>query len=202
VVDETEPEVESDLRRRAAWLLGMLAMVAVLFVVVMTAVIGNDSSTSDGGQSKPLDGVATTGAASSSSPPASRASSRTSSAASTAPRTSATAHGPATCPTAQRCALDDDIGNAVAAVNAYRIQHGQAAVPGAVSAAAKQCALNNGNGCTGSWAESQVPGPDGKKAVDKVAQLAKLLSPMKSFGVGWAYDPAGKQYFFAIVRSD
>jgi hypothetical protein len=198
VVDEIEPEVESDLRRRAAWLLGMLVVVAILFVVVMTAVMRDDTGNSNVGQSGPLDGLTTAGAPSSSSRPPAH---RTSSSGSKAPTSSATTHGPATCPTAQRCALDDDIGNAVAAVNAYRTEHGQAAVSGAVSAAAKQCALNNGNGCTGTWAESQVPGPDGKKAVDKIAQLAKLLSPMKSFGVGWAYDPASKEYFFAIVRT-
>jgi len=33
-------EPETDLRRRAAWLLGMLAIVAVLLVVVMSQLVG------------------------------------------------------------------------------------------------------------------------------------------------------------------
>lgn len=200
MVDETEPEVESDLRRRAAWLLAMLAVVAVLFVIVMTAVIGSGDSNKNAGQPGPLDGAAETSPHPSSTHPSTRSAS--SSASTRAASTSATSHGPASCPTSQPCALDDDIGNAVAAVNAYRAQHGKSAVPGTVSEAAKECALKNGSGCSGGWAESQVPGPSGQKAVAKVVQFAKLLSPMKSFGVGWAYDPGSKQYFFAIVRND
>jgi hypothetical protein len=200
VVDETEPEVESDLRRRAAWLLGMLVVVAVLVVVVMTALISGSGSKKNASQPGPLDGAATTGTRTSAAAHSARRSAAKTS--TPARSTSATTHAPASCPTAQRCALDDDIGNAVAAVNAYRTQHGQAAVPGSVTAAAKQCALSNGNGCTGGWAWSQVPGPDGPTAVKKILEFGKLLAPMKSFGVGWAYDPGSKAYFFAIVRSD
>jgi hypothetical protein len=201
VIDETEPQVESDLRRRAAWLLGMLVVVAVLFVIVMTVLIDSGGS-KDKGQPRLLDGAATTAATTRapSSHPASRTRSTTASTSSAA--TSTARHGPASCPTPQPCALDDDIGDAVAAVNAYRTQHGQPALPGAVSAAAKECAVTNGSGCSGSWAETLVSGPDGEKAVNKIARLAKLLSPMKSFGVGWAYDPTSKQYFFAVVRND
>jgi hypothetical protein len=48
-----------------------------------------------------------------------------------------------------------------------------------------------------------VPGPDGTTAVAKIAGLGKLLDPqLKSFGVGWAYDPQSKAYYFAIVRID
>jgi hypothetical protein len=199
VVDETEPEVESDLRRRAAWLLGMLAVVAVLFVVVMTVLIGNDKPKDDSGGAGPLDGVATSHATSTTaSKPRTTPAARTSRASSTSPSNS----GSASCPTSQRCALDDDIGNAVAAVNAYRTQHGKPAVPGTVSAAAKECALRNGNGCSGGWAETQLSAPNGQAAVTNILPFAKLLSPMQSFGVGWAYDPANKEYFFSIVRND
>jgi hypothetical protein len=198
VVDETEPEVESDLRRRAAWLLGMLAVVAVLFVVVMTVLIGNDKPKNDSGAG-PLDGVATSHATSTpSSKPRTTPAARTS----TTSSTSATSSGRASCPTSQRCALDGDIGNAVAAVNAYRTEHGKPAVPGTVSAAAKQCALRNGNGCSGGWAETTLSSPDGPAAVKNILPFAKLLSPMQSFGVGWAYDPGSKEYFFSIVRND
>jgi hypothetical protein len=207
VVDDTEPEVESDLRRRAAWLLGMLAVVAVLFVVVMTTLVGTDSGggSNNGVDAGPLDG-AVASPSSHSSAPRQRTSSTASSPTTHARGSTAASsvgHHSASCPTSQPCALDDDIGNAVNAVNAYRTQHGLPAVPGAVSQAAKACALANGSGCSGGWAESQVPGPSGTAAVNKIVQFGKLLDPqMKSFGVGWAYDPAGKQYFFAIVRND
>jgi hypothetical protein len=177
----------------------MLAVVAVLFVVVLTVLIGNDKPHNTNGDPGPLDGVATsTGASTTKAKPPTSPASRTS----TASGGASTSSGAASCPTSQRCALDGDIGNAVAAVNAYRTQHGKPAVPGAVSAAAKQCALQNGNGCSGGWAETTLSAPDGQAAVKNILPFAKLLSPMQSFGVGWAYDPGSKEYFFSIVRND
>jgi hypothetical protein len=207
VIDDTEPEAESDLRRRAAWLLGMLAVVAVLFVVIMTALIGSDSGGKKTVDSGPLDASVPTAPSGSPSTAAhssaSTSRSSASSPASASSSASSTAHRAASCPTSQPCALDDDIGNAVDAINAYRTAHGQPSVPGSVSAAAKKCALSNGNDCSGGWAETQVPNPSGKAAVDKIVQFGKLLDPqMKSFGVGWAYDPGSKGYLFAIVRQD
>jgi hypothetical protein len=199
VIEDVEPKAESDLRRRAAWLLAMLAVVAVLVVIVMSALLGTHG-TKHGSGSGPLDSAVTGPTGATSSAPRSGVSSSTAShPATTAASTPATA----SCPTTQRCALGTDIGNAVAAINAYRTQHGQSAVPGAVSAAAQQCALSNGSGCSGRWAESQVPGPSGAAAVQKIIAFGKLLDPqLKSIGVGWAYDPQSKQYFFAIVRND
>jgi hypothetical protein len=205
VADENEPIVESDLRRRAAWLLGMLGIVAVLLIVVMTALIGSDNGTKPSDNAGPLDSSITgPGHTTSSTHHTSAAAGHSTTAApSTTAATSTTAGAHAgSCPTASRCALPDDIGNAIAAVNTYRAQHGKPALPGAVSDAAKACALANGSGCKGSWAESQVPSPDGTAAVAKLLTFAKLLDPqMTSFGVGWAYDPGSKQYFFAIVRN-
>lgn len=210
MVDDPGPEVESDMRRRAAWLLGMLALVAVLFVVVMTSLIGTDSGSNGNanGGPGPLDGSIATSQARSSSTPHGSSSSRTATHAKPthakpAASTSSATKRVASCPTSQPCALDQDIGNAIDAINAYRVQHGQPSVPGTVSAKAKACALANGSGCSGGWAESQVPGPSGSAAVKKIIQFGKLLDPqLKSFGVGWAYDPGSKQYFFAIVRND
>ena len=202
MADESAP-VESDLRRRAAWLLGMLGLVAVLLIVVMTALIGSDKG---GGKPSsnagPLDSAATsTGRSTGVSHHSSRTASHSSAGSTAATSTTAGAH-PGSCPTTARCALPDDLGNAIAAVNAYRVQHGKPALPGSVSEAAKACALANGSGCKGSWAESQVPGPDGATAVAKLVSFAKLLDPkMTSFGVGWAFDPGSKHYFFAIVRN-
>lgn len=96
----------------------------------------------------------------------------------------------------------DDIGDAIGAINAYRKDHGLAAVEGSVSEAAQKCALSNGGDCSGKWAESQVPGPDGEAAVAKIERLADLLDPkIKSVEVGWAYDPRSHQYFIAVVRN-
>jgi hypothetical protein len=98
--------------------------------------------------------------------------------------------------------LGGDPGNGIAAINDYRTQHGQDAVVGRVSTQAQQCALHNGSGCSGGWAETQLGTLDGAAAVQKILPFAHLLEPMKSFTVGWAYDPGAKQYYFAIVRLD
>lgn len=195
-MDDTDPQAESSLRRRAAVLLALLAVVAVLFVVLLSFVLHSGGGNKNGGPA-PLDTAANqqTGSNTGSTPSGATRASTTSS----APATGATG---ASCPTSATCALDSDIGNAVAAINAYRTQHGLPTVSGSVSDPAKQCALSNGSSCTGSWAESQVPGPDGNAAVAKIAQLGKVLDPtMTSFGVGWAYNPQNKQYFFAFVRN-
>lgn len=204
MIDETEPEVESDLRRRAAWLLGMLALVAILFVVVMTAVLRSGGSKHNVDNQAPLDNAITAPASTANH---SHSSSQSTSSApthhSSAPSTPTAQARPTSCPSAQPCAQNGDIGNAIAAINSYRTSHGQKSVPGSVSQAAISCALSNGGDCSGSWAESQVATADGNAAVHKILAFGKLLdSQMKSFDVGWAYDPGGKQYFFAIVRND
>ena len=207
MVDETEPEVESDLRRRAAWLLAMLAVVAVLLVVIMTTVIGSDNGSSKGGTNAgPLDGSALTSSAGQHS--TSRAASSASSASSPASHRSTTGAGTsdrpghASCPTEQRCVLDTDIGNAADAINAYRADHGKQPVPTSLSQAAKTCALHDGSDCTGGWAETWSSEADGTKMVKKIASLAHLLGSAKSFELGWAYDPGSKTYYFAIIRND
>ena len=97
--------------------------------------------------------------------------------------------------------LQGDAGRAIQVVNAYRRQHGVGALPGSVSKAAQTCALGNGSNCAGSWAETQIATLDGRAVVDKIAQRGRLLDPaLKSFGIGWAYDPTQKQYYFAIER--
>ena len=91
----------------------------------------------------------------------------------------------------------------MAAINQYRVQHGLPAVSGAVTPAAQMCAVTNGDQCTGSWAESQVPSPNGKDALQKVMPLTNLLDPhLASLEVGWAYDPAAREYYFAIISND
>jgi hypothetical protein len=203
VVDDRRPESDSDLRRRAAWLLGMLAVVAVLFVVVMTQVLGNGGSKSGDNGPGALDSAV---AAQSNSPsPSDTPSShpRPTATSKAAASSSSATRGSTKCPTDQTCILDGDIGNGIDAINAYRTDHGQPAVTGAVSKQAQECARNNGNGCSGGWAETELAKPNGPMAVQKILQFGQLLDrDLKNFEVGWAYDPGAKLYYFAIIRND
>jgi hypothetical protein len=206
VIDETQPEVESDLRRRAAWLLAMLAVAAVLVVIVMTVLIGGGDKKHNGGATAPLDS-AIENSPSTHQPPStgpSTASSPSSPSNASSPSSrSSPPSGQKSCPTSKICALDGDVGNGIAAINAYRTSHGQPAVTGSVSQKAQTCALHNGNGCSGGWAETELSKPDGTKAVQKILRFGKLLdSHLKTVDVGWAYDPGAKEYYFAIIRND
>jgi hypothetical protein len=190
----TDEPGDSDLRKRAAWLLAMLALVAVLFVVLLTTLLNSGGGGSNNDQGAPDDSLTPSTSASAAHPGSK-----------TPPTSAATSSHPthASCPTTSPCALNYDIGNAVAAINNYRRQNNQKAVPGSVSSAAKRCALGNGNHCSGGYAESQVTKPTGEAALAKVSKLGKLLdSSMKSFAVGWAYDPQSKNYYFAVIRND
>lgn len=201
VLDDTDPKVESDLRRRAAWLLGMLVVVAILFVVVLTVVLNTGKGKQGSSGPGALDSFAAGQPTSTAASPTRR--STPSHPSSSAARSSVPPSGTTSCPTQQTCVLSGDIGNGVQAINAYRTQHGQPAVPGQVSAAAQTCALHNGDGCTGGWAETELAAPDGQEAVQKILPFAQLLDPqLKSIDVGWAYDPGAKLYYFAIIRND
>lgn len=211
MVDDSDPEVESDLRRRAAWLLLMLAIVAVLLVVVISALVSTNKDNGDAnGGHKPLDNVATqTGGQQS---PAGQQSStqnhrhhrrhpgggaRTSTGSTSIPP------GTTSCPGSQTCILQGDPGNAIQAINDFRAAHGLPTVPGTVSPQAQTCALNNGNGCSGNWAETLLSDLNGEEAVQKIEQYAHFEDPqMTSVEIGWAYDPGAKLYYFAIVRND
>lgn len=195
---DVEPETDSDLRRRAAWLLAMLAVVAVLFVVVMSQ-LGPDDKADNGSGPRDLDtavGQPSTSTSARTSAPVKRSSSSPSRTASTGPVQGTK------CPTQQTCVLDGDPGNGIAAINDYRTQHGKDAVIGRVSKQAQRCAFRNGSGCSGGWAETQLDKLDGPAAVQKILPFAHLLDSFKTFEVGWAYDPQAKQYYFAIIRND
>ncbi|HEU5266858.1 MAG TPA: hypothetical protein VFU35_09155 [Jatrophihabitans sp.] len=189
---------DSDLRRRAAWLLGLLVLVAVLVVALILTLTHTSGGGTPGGKG-PLDSLLN-------SPPTSAAKTtpghRTTPPSTPRARTStstSTSFSPVSC--TKVCIVDGDPGNSVAAINSYRAQHGQKPVPGSVSKSAQTCALTNGGKCSGGWAESQVPRPTGAAALAKIIPLGKLLDPqLKSFEVGWAYDPNGHQYYFAIVK--
>lgn len=214
---------ETEIRKRAAWLLAMLAVVAILFAVLMVTVFGGNTGKAPH-TALGDDPIRSLSAAQSSPPsPHSRSHSKHhnkhpqpsqsaehgspagSGSNSSTPTAgiSSTPVGPApdSCPSSTPCALQGDIGNAITAVNAYRVAHGAAAAPGTVGAAAQQCAASNGSDCSGEWAETWVSTADGQQAVTKVLSYAHSITSMKSFEIGWAYDPAGHQYFFAIVQN-
>lgn len=196
-----EPEAESDLRRRAAWLLLMLAVVAVLFIVVISAVAGSDSG---GGSAHDtpgaLDSAANSAGISPSGTPHRKSHTSSHAAGRSQSDTSKPPVGTTSCPTSQTCILESDIGHGVQAINDYRTAHGKPAVPGSVGAKAQDCAVHNGNGCSGAWAETELSTPDGQEAVQKILPFAHLLDKMTSVEVGWAYDPKAKLYYFAIIR--
>lgn len=197
---------ESDLRRRAAWLLGMLALVAVLLVVILTVVLKSGDGGDGGGATKTagaLDSVAAHQP--SSGRTTTHPASRSSRSAPTSPATSITtqpATGETTCPTATPCALAGDAGGAVAAVNAARAADHQPAVSGQTSQAAQQCALTKGNECSGSWAVTWGSAADGTGLVARIPDHTELLDPkLTGFQVGWAYFPDSKTYYLAIIRN-
>jgi hypothetical protein len=208
VSDETG---EGEIRKRAAWLLVMLAVVALLFAALMITVLGsNKGHTPHAALGK--DPIRSLSAGPHATPTpthrqhpsaehGSAEGSGTSGGAATGTSSTSTGAAPHSCPTPAPCALDGDIGNAIAAVNAYRTAHGKPAVPGTVSPLAQKCAASNGSDCSGGWAESPVPTPDGQAALDKVLSFAHDLNTMKSFEIGWAYNPAGHDYLFAIVQN-
>jgi hypothetical protein len=183
----------------------MLALVAVLFVIVISALVKTHGG-GNGADQGPLDAEATS--ASSSDQPSGHSSpgGRTSPPTRThSPSATATtpAAGVTSCPTSETCILEGDVGNAIPAINDYRTRHGQPAIPGEAAPQAQNCALRNGNGCSGGWAETLLSDPDGRQAVHKILPFAHLLDPqMTSIQVGWAYDPGAKLFYFAIIRID
>jgi hypothetical protein len=195
VTDPAANSGDSDLRRRAAWLLGLLVLVAVL-VVVLILTLAHTSDSSPGGKGSDDSLIATPSTTSAKSSSARHTTS-------SRPTTSSTSARPTTVNCAKLCVVDGDLGNSIGAINDYRAKHGQKRVPGSVSSAAQACALSNGGKCHGGWAESQVPKPTGAAALQKIMPLGKLLDPqLKSFEVGWAYDPGASTYYFAIVKHD
>lgn len=202
---------ETEIRKRAAWLLAMLALVAILFAALMVTMLGGNkghtphtalqdpiTSLSAGPPTSPQPGSspAQHPSALNGSPEGSGGPSTPLTGTATTP----TGPAPHSCPTSAPCALDGDIGNAIAAVNAYRAEHGKPSVPGSVTPAAQKCAASNGSQCSGGWALTYVSQADGQAAVDKVRSRAHDILTMTSFEIGWAYDPAGHQYYFAIVQ--
>jgi hypothetical protein len=200
---------DAESRRRALWALLVLVLVAAIIGAIMVFVIGSSGGgprrgVSDGGiSSEPTQSSASHSSATRRNtthpPPSSSA----------RPEPTSTANP---CPSATPCALPDDTGHAVEALNDFRTHHGRTAVPGAVSGKAQQCALSAGNGASCLPHYSWQPGgstADGAKVISDIAGRGDgsqwLLDPaMVSFSVGWAYAPgaggAPGHYECAILK--
>jgi len=199
------PKVRTHERRRAAiWLAG-LAAAAVVLVAIMLAVLGNSDGSPGPSQVGEPTGPAVV--VTSSTPPA-----PTSTVATTSPpakpRTSASSPtGPSnrqvSCPTSAPCALPDDIGDVVGALNAYRASKHLPAVTGKVTPGAQTCAVSAASNCPSGFFWEPV-GRDGAQVVDKIVSSGRggdrLLDPaLKTIQVGWAYIPQSKSFECAVV---
>jgi MYXO-CTERM domain-containing protein len=200
--DDDRDDPDGASRRHALWGLLVLALAAVVVVSSMMLLSGNSSSNHRG-----LIGITDTAqpptSPASSAPPSSPSPSRTATTTSARPKPTRTGNP---CPSAAPCAVPGDDGGAVAAVNAFRVSHGGKSVPGAVSAQAQQCALQQGNGatCVPHYAWQPTPAQDGVRAVAGIAGRGDgaqwLLDPaVSSFSVGWAYAP-GTGYELAVLK--
>lgn len=209
---DTEPiqKVGSTERTRAALVLGVIAVVAVLVVGIMVYTMGSSdkaTNTTPAANSRSGPAVTVTGGAPTSTsarPTPSRASARPS----VKPSSSTHARtGPVSCPSAAPCALPDDVGNALQAVNSYRSAHGRGAVTGSVTKPAQQCALQNGDGnaCPSGYYWEPV-GRSGDEVVSKIAKSGKgvgwLLDPkFTKLQIGWVYLPSSKSFECVLVSN-
>lgn len=202
------PAIGSRERKRAALVLGLLAIAAVLLVGIMSYVLGSSRNSPPGKTAANPGGPAVTvtggaPATSHTTAPVSTTQAAPLTRHSTPPR-----HRPVSCPTAAPCALPDDVGHVVSALNAYRAAHHEPPVTGSVTAAAQRCALANGDtsACPAGYYWQPV-GRSGTQVIQKIAAsggrgTSWLTDPrMRSVQVGWAYLPSSKS-FECVVVSD
>lgn len=202
------PAVRSGERQRAAIALGVLAIAALIIVGVMVAVLGsnnsNNSPTTNGAPKGPAVTVISHG-------PSAGPSGHSSEHSGKHPRKhhrklppSRPANAAVSCPTSSPCDLPDDVGNAVQALNAYRTQHGKPAVRGAVTRAARTCAVTSGDQCPNGFYWEPV-GRSGRQVIEKIAAGGGdswlLDGRMTAVQVGWAYIPASKSFECALVSN-
>ena len=219
--DDEWDEPERPGRGRALWAFAALASAAVVIVALMVFLLGDPNGSKDGHHNQlAVPGTTSTGSTSGSTSapgtPSARASSSaptTSRAQSSAPSSPSTAQPRRSCPSSAPCISPGDPGGAIAAINAYRQQHGAAAATGTVNATAQKCALQEGDesACPASYSWEPVETADGAKVVQKLTARGGggewLLDPKtKHFAVGWAFVPAGHgdggHYSCAIVKLD
>lgn len=206
---DTQPfrRIGSGERKRAALVLGVLVVVAVLVVGVMIYALGSskDSPPNTPNANPTGPAVTVTGGA-----PATTHPSVTRPKPTPKPRTTTHSSVPSgrsvSCPTSTPCALPDDIGNVVRALNSYRTSHGQHAVTGSVTKAARDCAVRSGNGPCPSGYFWEPVGRSGDEVIGKIAKSGKgtgwLLNPkMTTIQIGWAYLPSSKSFECVVVSN-
>ena len=195
--DEAEPG-DSDLRRRAAWLLTMLVVVAAL-VVALTVWLLRPGSSKNNDAGPGIDDPSSTSASAgpSSTGPANRSGSTSPGTANSSASSSAPTKVPKPdCPSSATCTVTGDISGAASAINAYRAKNGKSAVPATTSTTADMCALSSGSDCPTSFVWVHVSNLSGKSVVQSVLGYHSsddlLDNTAKAFQIGWAYDPAGE----------
>jgi hypothetical protein len=197
------PTVRTGERQRAAIALGVLAIAALIVVGVMVAVLGSNK----GGKAPTTNGAPT-------GPPVTVISHQPSAPPSGQPTghhhrghklpPSRPGNDVVSCPTSAPCDLPDDVGQAVKALNAYRTEHGKPAVRGAVTQAARTCAVSSGNQCPNGFYWEPVP-RSGRQVIEKIAANGGdswlLDDRMTAVQVGWAYIPSSKSFECALVSN-
>jgi hypothetical protein len=207
-------EEKAASRRHAVWGLLLLVATAVVIIALMLLVFGRSPT---GRGSEAASGAVATTETTQPAVGASGAPARISARSSVPPRSLSTSPRPQEtstanpCPSTAPCAVGGGDAGVVAALNGFRTSHGRAAVPGATSSQAQQCALSQGDGpsCAPHYAWQPVTGHDGAMAISMIAGRGDgaqwLLDPdMKTISVGWAYVPGGAgspgQYECAILK--
>jgi hypothetical protein len=207
---DTEPlrKAGSGERKRAALVLAVLAVAALALVGVLYAVSTGDG----GGGGTPTTNAIPTGPAVKVTGVASHSESSTSAkapkpASKAAPSTSVHT-GRVSCPSSAPCALPDDIGDAVKALNDYRGANGRKAVTGSVTKRAKTCAVSSGDisSCPSGYYWEPV-GRSGDQVIQKIVATGSkgkaflLDKAMTAIEVGWAYIPSSHSYECALVAT-
>jgi hypothetical protein len=201
---DTQPirAVGTGERQRAAIVLGVIAIVALIIVGIMVAVLGSNSNntpTTNGQPTGPPVSVITQ--------PNGQSSGH-----STKPHPknhntqphSSPNNAPVSCPSSAPCDQPADVGNVVQALNDYRMQHGKPAVSGTVTQAARICAVTSGNTCPSGFYWEPV-GRSGREVIQKIAANGGdswlLDDRMTAVQVGWAYIPSSKSFECALVSN-
>ena len=191
-------EGENEIRRRAAWMLAMLALVAGLLVLLMTTVFnssGGGGGTDNGNLADPY---------SSSTPaPGSSSTSHKPAAASSSASSSGRVPTPS-CPDTSTCAVKGDLTGATAAINRYRTQNGMKPVTATITPTAEKCAVSNGNDCPSAFVWVHVADLSGTALVDGVKGFNSgkdlLTSGATTYQLGWAWNPQSKTATCAVIR--
>jgi hypothetical protein len=189
-------------RRRAAVVLGVIAVVALALVAIMLHTLGKSGDHAAPSTTSVRTGPAVI-ATGGSSRPARSSTSKPAPARSSTPSVLAR-RGRISCPTSAPCSLGSDVGHAVRALNDYRTSHGRKSVSGAVSRSARICAVTNGNDCPSDYFWEPV-GRSGSQVIQKIAAsggkgIGWLLDRSTiAVEVGWAYLPRSHSFNCAVI---